>query len=370
MKLLHVTPFYEPYWAYGGMVGCSSALCRALALRGHEVTVATALLDPGPPLDETLGGVRVRRFAGPRVLARLLTPWARGLREFLATELPTTDIVHLHGFRNGLAVTAARILGSAGRRFALTTHGGFPDHGQLRVAKAAFDRAFGTRIVRDAAALIAVSESEARDLPRPARVIPNGVEPCGSARRSPSRGRGRILFVGTDRPQKRGWLLPSLLAALPGTELHLVGRLGPRFLRALAPLRDRLSVSGVLHGQDLADAYAGADVLVHPAVGEAFGLVPFEAALAGTTAVVAGGHGCAEWYGRAGGCVVPPDDVPALAEAVRLRLADPAHAEREARLIAQFAREHLTWERAATATERVYRELLEPPRGPDRGEQP
>jgi glycosyltransferase involved in cell wall biosynthesis len=372
MRLLHVTPFYEPCWAYGGMARSSSALCRALARRGHEVTVATALLEPGLPPAETLGGVRIRRFAGPALMARMLTPWAWGLPEFLAGELPSTDVIHLHGFRNGLAVAASRLLEAAGRPFVLTTHGGYPDHGQFRVAKAIFDRAIGARIVQDAAALLAVSEGEARDLPRPARVIPNGVEPCGSPRRSPTRGRNRILFVGTDRPQKRGHLLPSLLASLPEAELHLVGRFGPRFLHAFAPFRERVKASGVLSGQTLADAYADADILVHPAVGEAFGLVPFEAALAGTPAVVAGGHGCGEWYGRAGGCVVPPDDVPALVGAVRLRLSDPRHGEEEARLVARFAREHLTWEAAASATERVYQEMLgdEPKKDGERNDEP
>ena len=42
MKLLHVTPFYEPAWAYGGMVRAVAGLCRALAKRGHDVTVVTA----------------------------------------------------------------------------------------------------------------------------------------------------------------------------------------------------------------------------------------------------------------------------------------------------------------------------------------
>jgi len=61
MKLLHVTPFYEPAWAYGGMARGVAGLCRALARRGHDVTVLTALLDPGHPLQETRDGVRVRR---------------------------------------------------------------------------------------------------------------------------------------------------------------------------------------------------------------------------------------------------------------------------------------------------------------------
>jgi glycosyltransferase involved in cell wall biosynthesis len=358
MRLVHVTPFYEPYWGHGGMVRSSAALCRALVRRGHEVTVVTALVEPGPSLEETRDGVRVRRFPGPRALAALLAPWGRGLAAFLAEQLPRTDLVHVHGFRSGLAVTTARVLEAGGRPFVLTTHGGFPDHGQRRFAKALFDLGVGRRIVRDAAALLAVSESEARDLPRPAQVIPNGVDACGTAHERHADGRGRILFVGTDRPQKRGYLLPPLLDRLPETELHLAGRFGPRFLRRLARFGDRVTLLGVLSGEKLAAAYADADVLVHPAVGEAFGLVPFEAALAGTPAVVAGGHGCGEWYARAGGCVVAPDDLAGLLAELRRRLEDRELGSLEACRVEAFAREHLCWDKVAAATERVYEQVL------------
>jgi glycosyltransferase involved in cell wall biosynthesis len=354
LRILHVTPFYEPAWAYGGMVRASAALCRTLARRGHEVTVATALLAAGLPPDETLGGVRVRRF--PARLKRFLVPWAPGLAPYCSRELASFDAVHLHGHRNGLAVTAARALRRAGRRFVLTTSGTFPHHGQHRLAKRLFDRSVGDAIVSEAAVLVAVSESEARDLPRPARVVPNGVLPAGVPHAARARSGTRLLFVGNDRLQKRGHLLPQLLDALPGVDLDLVGPLGAAFLRRFARFGPRVAARGVLSGDALAAAYAGADLVVHPAVGEAFGLVPFEAALAGTAAVVAGGHGCGEWYGRAGGCVVPADDVPRLAGAVRERLDRPGRAEAEARAAAAFAREHLTWERAAEAMEAAYAE--------------
>jgi glycosyltransferase involved in cell wall biosynthesis len=99
--------------------------------------------------------------------------------------------------------------------------------------------------------------------------------------------------------------------------------------------------------------------LIHPAVGEAFGLVPFEAALAGTAAVVAGGHGCGEWFGKAGGCVIAPDDPTALVHAVRARVQNPALAASEAEAVARFARLHLTWDQAALAVEELYREVSE-----------
>ena len=362
VRILHVTPFYEPFWAYGGMARGSVGLCRALARRGHEVTVATALLEPGPSLDETLGGVRVRRFPGPALLGRILVPWARGLREYLHLALPVVDVVHLHGHRSGFAVTASRALLGSDRSWVLQPSGTFPRHGQYPLVKALFDLLVGDRIVERASLIVAVSESEARDLPRPSRLVPNGVDACGSARAAaapPSerpRGRPRILFVGTDRPQKRGHLIPGLLAALPEAELHLVGRFAAGFLRLFAPFAERVTVRGVLAGEALAVAYADADLVVHPAVGEAFGLVPFEAALAGTASVVAGGHGCGEWYGRAGGCVVPPDDPSALVDAVRARLHDRGIAASEAGAVAAFAREQLTWDRAAEAMELVYRD--------------
>ena len=360
MRILHVTPFYEPFWAYGGMARASAALCRALAARGHEVTVATALLGDGVPLEAVEGGVRVRRFRGPKALTRLLFPVARGFHTFLRAELRSFDVVHLQGHRNGLAVTASRVLSSARRPWLLTPAGTFPHHGQYPLVKTLFDRLIGDRMVKSAHALVAVSESEARDLPRPARVIPNGVEVCGSVpgKRGPH-PRPRLLFVGSDRRQKRGHVLPQLLSSFPEADLELVGPAGPAFRRLFAPFGSRVTARGVLSRDDLAAAYASADVVVHPAIGEAFGLVPFEAAFAGTPAVVAGGHGCGEWYGLAGGCVVPPDDVSALTEAVRRRLQDRDFAKEEARRVSEFAQSRLTWSTAAAAFESVYGELRE-----------
>jgi glycosyltransferase involved in cell wall biosynthesis len=74
--------------------------------------------------------------------------------------------------------------------------------------------------------------------------------------------------------------------------------------------------------------------------------------------VVAGGHGCGEWFGRAGGCVVAPDDPAALADAAQARLSDPTTGEREVAAVAEFARRELTWDRAAQAMESVYGGVL------------
>ena len=164
----------------------------------------------------------------------------------------------------------------------------------------------------------------------------------------------RLLFVGSDAAQKRGLVLVGLLRAVPEAHLDLVGPMGPRFVAAFEALGGRVAVHGVLADDALVAVLKAADLLLHPAVGEAFGMVPFEAALAGTPAVVAGGHGCGEWFARAGGCVVPPDDPDTLASEVRRRIADPALGRAEAAAVASFAGRELTWPQVAARVGAVY----------------
>ncbi len=356
MRLLHVAPFYEPVWGLGGMVRAASGLCRALAARGHDVTVVTARLDPTHAAQEVEGGVRILRFDGPAALARQLFPWAPGLTRRLGELLREVDVVHIHGHRNGLAVSAGRACRRARVPFVLQPHGTFPRHGQRVFEKRVFDRVVGERLVAQAAELIAVSEAEAAELPRPAQVIGNGVSMPDPGH--PVRHPRRLLFVGNASRQKRSHQLPTLLESLPKARLDVVGPLAPDFAKAFGAEAPRVTLRGVLDHRELARAYAQASLVVHPAVGETFGLVPFEAALCGTAAVVAGGHGCGEWFGRAGGCVVPPDDPLAFAREAEKRLTDRALAAAEAKAVASFARANLTWERVAGRLEVHYRRIV------------
>jgi glycosyltransferase involved in cell wall biosynthesis len=197
MRVLHVSPFYEPAWAYGGTARAVAALCRALVRRGHEVTVATLQYNSDQPEDVRDRGVRERRFWCPAPLQRRLFPWTPGLRRFLAAHAGDFDLAHVHGHRNGLAVVAVAVLGRSRLPWVLQPHGSYPHHGRSSLTKQVFDRLFGARTVRGAAALIAVSDAEADELPAAARVVPNGVEPVGSCTSARTGLGSRLLFVGS-----------------------------------------------------------------------------------------------------------------------------------------------------------------------------
>ena len=102
-----------------------------------------------------------------------------------------------------------------------------------------------------------------------------------------------LLYVGRLAPEKRVDLLADALPSLPNTRLVLVGD-GP----ARPALERRLSgarahFTGYLRGDDLATAYASADMFVFPSDTETFGQVLQEAMASGLPVVAA----------RAGGAI-------------------------------------------------------------------
>ena len=122
-----------------------------------------------------------------------------------------------------------------------------------------------------------------------------------------------------------------------------------------APSRTRFH--GRLDGAALAALYSRADLLVWPAVNEAFGMALLEAQAHGCP-VVAGGDGGVREVVRDGitGLVTPPGDVAALAAAVAGLLADG----RRRRAMAAAARAFVAEERGVAAAAGRLRAALQP----------
>jgi glycosyltransferase involved in cell wall biosynthesis len=102
---------------------------------------------------------------------------------------------------------------------------------------------------------------------------------------------------------------------------------------ALAPLgRERIRFAGLLAREHLPEIYAAADLLVWPAIGEAYGMAILEAQAAGLP-VIAGDSGGVSGIVADGatGRLLPPGDAPAFANAVDLAIADPATRRKWAR---------------------------------------
>ena len=92
MRILTVLTYYRPHTS--GLTIYAERLAKALARRGHQVTVLTAQFEPGLPLKETQDGVRIRRVpVAARISKGVIMP---ALGRIASRELRQHDALLLH----------------------------------------------------------------------------------------------------------------------------------------------------------------------------------------------------------------------------------------------------------------------------------
>ena len=390
MNILHVTPYYEDAWAYGGIPRLAGALARGLVRRGHRVTVCTTdVQDQRRRLARrsncmVRGGVRVRVFANlsNRAAYHLQAFVPLGLGRWLRRRAGAFHVAHLHGFHNLPGVVAARCLTAAGVPYLLMPNGTAPLIERRHTAKWIFDHTLGRHVMPGAARVLAVTEVERRQLcslgveARRVRVVPNPVDLGEYDGLTPGRFRAKLglgpgervmLYLGRWTPRKRldvvvraaGLLAddhPDLRLIIAGNDMgagiHLrrqVRRLG---------LQERVRLVPLLRGQARLEALADADVVTYAGADEIFGLVVLEALLCGTPVLVADDCGAAELVDRVGGgLAVAEGDPAALARGARAVLADPdAWADRVS-CAAHRVRRDFGADTVCSALEAVYVEM-------------
>jgi glycosyltransferase involved in cell wall biosynthesis len=398
VRLLHVVPTYLPAWRHGGPAVSVHGLCKALAARGHEVTVLTTDVHGVSTLDVQLGkpvpidGVAVWYFpvAPPRRLYRSPELGAALAREL--EERESFDLVHLHSVFLWPTAAAARAAERAGVPYLVAPRGMLVRdllrrRGRLR--KQLWIRLVERRTLARAAGLHATSEIEKEEirllggelglqLPD-IHVVPNGVD---AARWDAARGRRKLaplvgavlqrrpllLFLGRLSWKKGLDRLVSALALLseqlPEVTLALAGndeegcwaRLNRQAGRE--GVADNLKYLGFVQGDDKAALLHGADLLVLPSYSENFGNVVLEAMAAGLPVVVTPEVGLAGVVREHEAGVVVPGDPPRLAAALCGLLADASGLQAMGRRGAEAAARRFGWGAVAARMEEVYSELL------------
>jgi len=165
-----------------------------------------------------------------------------------------------------------------------------------------------------------------------------------------------MLYVGRISAEKRLDWLYAPMTQIPGVRLAVVGS-GP----AEAALRQRFAATattfhGYLTGEDLARAYASADVLAFPSDTETLGFAAMEAMASGTPAVGARAGGVPDVIRHEeNGLLFTPGDLGDLTRQLRRLLGDPELRASLAR-VGRSDMERWSW-RAATEALVGYYEL-------------
>jgi glycosyltransferase involved in cell wall biosynthesis len=325
------------------------------ALRTHGVEpVFVGLDDPASdpePFYRALDTERVR-LACPRDLDPVLA-WR--LRREVTRLRP--DVVHTH-------LVHADVYGAlgAGRAALVSTK-----HNDDRFRQGPF-RYVERLLVRRAQRVVAISESlrrfcvEAVGLPaRKVEVVHYGLdalpEPWGDTGSVPVPDDAPVLLCVSRLTEQKGVdiavrALAEVRARAPEAVLVVLGE-GPERARLERMARDGVYLPGRIG--DVAAWYRRAEVLVHPARWEGFGLALLEAMLAGKPVVATRVSAAPEIVADGEtGILVPPDDPAALAAAVGALLGDPERAAALGQAGLARAQQLFSVERMAERTAAVY----------------
>jgi glycosyltransferase involved in cell wall biosynthesis len=190
------------------------------------------------------------------------------------------------------------------------------------------------------------------------QVLPRGVdlERFTPAKRDPAfwtrfglNGNPKLLYVGRISKEKNIETLldafRAVRAGTPNVDLVIVGD-GPDRKALEAQSRDpNIAFTGFLHGDELASAYASADLFVFPSATDTFGNVVLEAHASGLPAVVSTHGGPAEIVTRHGSGVAVDVRTPApMGAAIQALIRDADRRRDMSARAVQTAREH-RWER-------------------------
>ncbi|BBK32929.1 glycosyl transferase family 4 [Stella humosa] len=209
--------------------------------------------------------------------------------------------------------------------------------GDVAAALRAAERADLARV----AGIVVTSPFTARTLQAeygvaPDRVVavPPGVDPMPQRRPRADGGPVRLLSVAALVPRKGHALLFAALAGLADLpwELTCIGATdrdpaltaGLREQLAASGLAGRVTLAGEASDAAVAEAYRAADLFVHSAVYEGYGMALSEALRAGLPIVAVGGGAVPDTVPADAGLLVPPGDAAAMADALRRAIGDQA----------------------------------------------
>jgi glycosyltransferase involved in cell wall biosynthesis len=332
MKILHVIASVDP--AGGGTSWVVLELATAQARAGGQVSIVSEEM---PGRAEAIDGlidelsdrklVTVHRFSK---LSGLSGRLAGAAGAYLRDHIGEYDIAHLHGMWSPICLRASRAARRAGVPYVHAPHGMLePWAMQQRTMKKKLAMALGFRRILDhAAAVHTTAPQEAVNLRRlgvtsPLAMLVNGVTlpsyDHAAARQfvdatwPTSAGCPRMVFMSRIHPKKG---LPNLVEAFKRLEdryadWHLLIA-GPdeaghqaevEQLIEQKGMRDRITFTGPVSGQQKFDLLAGCDFFVLPTFSENFGIVVAEALAVGRPAMTTVGApwgelrdcGCGWW---------------------------------------------------------------------------
>lgn len=370
----------------GGPAQACLEMARAVAARGHDVTICTTNwaskgVEPVPtsvPLQQD--GVNITYF--PVHFPRVWKP-SLAMASALRRDLPGFDVVHLHSVYLFHDWLGGRLCHRFGIPYIVRPHGMLDPYirNHHRGRKRLMEVLFQDRVLRQATAIHYTSDVEREisqpfDGGAPARIVPLGVNLNGfdtlppaehfHARFPETRGKRIVLFLSRLHFKKGLDLLipafarlaaedPSLHLVIAGPDDGMLDQCKAWTRRDGVP--DRVTFTGMLRSDDKLAAFAASSVFALPSYSENFGIAVVEAMAAGLPVVISDQVNIWREVQAGGGALVVRCDEQKLTLALATVLRDATLAVDMARKARDTVQHLYRWDSVAAALESMYEDV-------------
>ncbi|MBI2357074.1 glycosyltransferase [Candidatus Dojkabacteria bacterium] len=329
MRILHITPYFEPAFSYGGVVTVVSSISKKQLEQGNEVTVVTT--------DVFNRNTRYKPSSSPTNLKGITVYYFKNLSNYLANRfnlytgscryaiwlfngIKKYDVVHLHSVFNPFSIFSLLVCKLKGIRPVITPHG------SLLLDRIKYRKGIKSILVKlirslssSFRAIHALTQVEKKNLvslgfkSEKITVIPNGVDAEDFLSHELTlRDKNKVisdynlnpesptvLFLARIHKIKGAHLLIEaskyLVDKFPGINIIIAGPddgyLGECIRLAQEPkISNNIKLIGPISGSAKVNLLKYADVFCLPSEAEGFSMVVLEAAVSGCALVLS--YGC------------------------------------------------------------------------------
>ena len=381
MHILHVTPYFPPTWAYGGIPRIVDGLSRAQRSYGITVSILTTdVLHQTSrnklPLLRSENGMKILNLpnlSNRLAYKQLFLP--QQTKEI--SKIPKPDLIHLHGHRHLLNNVAYQYAKQNNIPYVITTNGTLHRHERWIRAKKLWDLIFSKKIITNADHFVAVSPFDMHihkqeGIPSSkTTLIPNGLDlgefsplPPSSTFRKKHKMDHRpiIAYLGQLSPRKGVLHLIQACAPMKNIQLVIAGNdmgMGEK-AQTIAKAYEHIRMVGLLEGKERLELLRDARVLVYPSTNEIFGLSPFEGLLCGAPAVVSNDCGCGQLIDKAqAGLLVRYGDPQDIREKIKQLLENDDLRSNMVQRGRRYIAEHLSFEKVAQQHIELYQKVVQ-----------
>lgn len=308
MKILQVIPRFNPI--LGGGVNVVYNVSKALAKRGHQVTIVTTKCDLSEETADEISNFGVEIIPFNYLFDLHLFIPSPSFKGWLSKNIRDFDIIHLNGARSYQNNIVLKYATEYGVPYVLQPHGSILRIFEIKYLKLIYDLVWGNNILMNSSRVIALHQLEEEQIKsrgiveNKIDIVPNGIDLMefsdlpqrGQFRRKYNINKNKkiILFLGRLHKIKGLNLLLKVFSELneyiEETLLIVVGYndgLLESLQKQVAYLRliDKVIFTGPLCGNEKLEAFIDADVYVLPSIYDTFPLTIMEACACGIPVV-------------------------------------------------------------------------------------